>query len=76
MKEPRWGDLATDGVPSSGSSGHSCAEWRPRRFGAETVANLSNVLALIVDPERLAGIGDRLIRFDTGAGFLARLGPC
>ena len=46
------------------------------RFGAETAARLGEVLAPIADPERLAEIGDWLVRCDTGAEFLARLGPC
>ncbi len=45
------------------------------RFGAETAARMSDVLAPIADPERLAGIGHCPVRCDTGAEFLARLGP-
>ena len=45
------------------------------RFGAETAARLGGVLARTTDPERLAEIGDWLVRCDTGAEFLARLGP-
>ena len=43
------------------------------RFGADTAARLSDVLAPIADPERLAEIGDWLVRCDIGAEFLARL---
>ena len=45
------------------------------RFGAETAARLADVLAPIADPDRLAEIGDWLVRCDTAAGFLARLDP-
>ena len=43
------------------------------RFGADTAARLTDVLAPITDPDRLAEIGDWLVRCDTGAEFLARL---
>ena len=45
------------------------------RFGDDTAARLAEVLAPIADPERLAEIGDWLVRCDTAAGFLARLDP-
>ena len=45
------------------------------RFDADTAARLADVLAPIADPERLAEIGDWLVRCDTAAGFLARLDP-
>ena len=45
------------------------------RFGADTAARLAEVLAPIADPERLAEIGDWLVRCDTGAEFLASLDP-
>ncbi len=45
------------------------------RFGDDTAARLAEVLASIADPERLAEIGDWLVRCDTAAGFLARLDP-
>ena len=37
------------------------------RFGADTAARLTDVLAPITDPDRLAEIGDWLVRCDTGA---------
>ena len=45
------------------------------RFGADTAACLTDVLAPITDPDRLAEIGDWLVRCDIGAEFLARLDP-
>ena len=45
------------------------------RFGAETAGRLGDVLAPIADPDRLAEIGDCLVRCATGAEFLARLDP-
>ena len=42
------------------------------RFGADTAARLTDVLAPITDPDRLAEIGDWLVRCDTGAEFLRR----
>ena len=45
------------------------------RFGADTAARLTDVLAPITDPDRLAEIGDWLVRCDIGAEFLARLDP-
>ncbi len=45
------------------------------RFGADTAARLSGVLAPITDTDRLAEIGDWLVRCDTGAEFLAGLDP-
>lgn len=45
------------------------------RFGAETAVRLSDVLAPIADPDRLAEVGDWLVRCNTGAEFLARLDP-
>ena len=43
------------------------------RFDADTAARLTDVLAPITDPDRLAEIGDWLVRCDIGAEFLARL---
>ena len=43
------------------------------RFDADTAARLAELLAPIADPERLAEIGDWLVRCDTAAEFLARL---
>ena len=43
------------------------------RFGATTAERLSRVLAGIADPERLAEVGDWLVRCDTGEDFLARV---
>ena len=45
------------------------------RFDAETAARLADRLAPIADPERLAEIGDWLIRCHTAAAFLARVDP-
>ena len=45
------------------------------RFGADTAAHLVGVLAPIADPERLAEIGDWLVRCETRAQFLARVDP-
>ena len=42
------------------------------RFGGTTAERLSGMLARITDPERLADIGDWLVRYDTGKEFLAR----
>ena len=43
------------------------------RFGANTAERLSEVLAGIADPERLAEVGEWLVRCDTGDELLARL---
>ena len=43
------------------------------RFGAVTAEHLSGALALIADSNRLADIGDWLVRCDTGEEFLARV---
>ncbi len=45
------------------------------RFGAATAARLAGALAPIADPERLAEVGDWLVRCDTAAEFLARVDP-
>ena len=45
------------------------------RFGADTEAHLVGVLAPIAEPERLAEIGDWLVRCETRAQFLARVDP-
>ena len=39
------------------------------RFGADTAEHLSEVLAGIADPERLAEVGEWLVRSDTGDEF-------
>ena len=57
------------------SNGHSCAEWRRFASAPKPRGRLGDVLAPIADPDRLAEIGDWLVRCDTGAEFLARLGP-
>ena len=44
------------------------------RFGAATAKQLSGALARIAGPDRLADIGDWLVRCDTGEEFLARVG--
>ena len=43
------------------------------RFGAATAEQLSGALARIADPERLADIGDWLVRCETGEEFLSRV---
>ena len=43
------------------------------RFGADTAARLADALAPIADPDRLAEVGDWLVRCDTGTEFLARI---
>ena len=45
------------------------------RFGADTAAYLAGVLAPIAEPERLAEVGDWLVRCETGAEFLAHVAP-
>ena len=45
------------------------------RFDAETAARLADLLAPIADPERLAEVGDWLVRCDSAAAFLARFDP-
>lgn len=42
------------------------------RFGPDTAARLSETLARIADPDRLADVGDWLVRCDTGDEFLSR----
>ena len=42
------------------------------RFDTDTAARLADLLAPITDPERLAEIGDWLVRCDSAAEFLAR----
>ena len=44
-----------------------------RRFGAETAGRLSEALARVADPERLAEAGEWLVRCDTGVELLARV---
>ena len=43
------------------------------RFGDEAAERLAPVLARIADPNRIAEIGDWLVRCDTGPEFLARI---
>ena len=45
------------------------------RFDAETAARLADLLVPISDPERLAEVGDWLVRCDTPAAFFARFDP-
>ena len=45
------------------------------RFGPDTAERLEEVLAGIADPERLAEVGEWLVRCDTGKELLARLSP-
>ena len=42
------------------------------RFGADTERRLADLLASIADAERLAEVGDWLVRCETGREFLAR----
>lgn len=42
------------------------------RFGADTSERLAAALAGVADQERLADIGDSLVRCDTGEEFLSR----
>ena len=44
------------------------------RFGEETAERLSEVLEGVADPERLAEVGEWLVRCDTGDDLLARVG--
>ena len=43
------------------------------RFGEDTAARLSETLAQVTDPERLADVGEWLVRCDTGPELLARV---
>ena len=43
------------------------------RFGTDTAERLSGVLAGIADPERLAEVGEWLVRCETGEAFLERV---
>ena len=43
------------------------------RFGTETAERLAEALAGIADPERLAEVGEWLVRCETGGEFLARV---
>ena len=45
------------------------------RFDAGTAARLADLLAPVAEPERLAEVGDWLVRSDTAAEFLARFDP-
>ena len=45
------------------------------RFDADTAARLADLLAPVADPERLAEVGDWLVRCDTAATFLSRVDP-
>ena len=45
------------------------------RFGAEIAERLAEELAGIADPERLAEVGEWLVRSDTGGEFLSRVTP-
>ena len=42
------------------------------RFGEDTAERLAEALARVTDPERLAEVGEWLVRCDTGAELLAR----
>ena len=43
------------------------------RFGEDTAGRLSEALAQVADPERLAEVGEWLVRCDTGAELLAHV---
>ena len=45
------------------------------RFDADAAARLADLLAPIADPERLAEVGDWLVRCDTASAFFARFNP-
>ena len=45
------------------------------RFDAATAARLAELLAPVADPERLAEVGDRLVRCATAAEFLSGFDP-
>ena len=45
------------------------------RFDADAAARLADLLAPTADPERLAEVGDWLVRCDTAAAFFARFDP-
>ena len=45
------------------------------RFDADAAARLADLLAPIADPERLAEVGDWLVRCETAAAFFARVDP-
>ena len=45
------------------------------RFDADAAARLADLLAPIADPERLAEVGDWLVRCETAAAFFARFDP-
>ena len=45
------------------------------RFDADAAARLADLLAPIADPERLADVGDWLVRCETAAAFFARFDP-
>ena len=45
------------------------------RFDADTAARLADLLAPIADPERLAEVGDWLVRCDSAAAFFSRIDP-
>ena len=41
-------------------------------FGVDTAERLSKALASVADPERLAEVGEWLVRCETGREFLSR----
>ena len=45
------------------------------RFDADAAARLADLLAPIADPERLAEVGDWLVRCETASAFFARFDP-
>ena len=45
------------------------------RYDGDAAARLADLLAPIADPERLADVGDWLVRCETAAAFFARFDP-
>ena len=45
-----------------------------RKFGAETAAELSRILEVVADPNRIAEVADAIIDCDSGKELFARVG--
>ena len=69
---PCWARSAAQGVAQQRAL--LCRQ-AAARFDADTADRLANLLAPIADPERLAEVGDWLVRCDTATSFLARFDP-
>ena len=52
---------------------HELRRQAASRFDEDTASRLSEALAQVADPERLAEVGEWLVRCDTGAELLARV---